>query len=432
MIKRILLCLLMTVFLLFPGCTLTTGIDTLMSPPTLTKEQEDIYGALIASVGSNIKLRYPKAGSWLSAFVVYNLDDEPSDEAIVFYERTGIAAGEGTLRINILDRLDGEWRSVYDHSGTGADVERVMLSKLGDSDELNIIVGFSLVAENDKIINIYNYSDGILTLTYSDNYSNAQILDLDGSGQNRLLLVSGRGNIREPQVKSISLDSSGVFVKSAVALNETATELLAPVCGRLSDSTTGIYIDSVSADGMLHTELLYSSEGALTNAFFKPDSDNPLFVRTMRPAGFFSADIDGDGVVEIPVARPFEGYEESPDAEKVYLTTWLAYEDGMLYRKYNSYYSTYSDFCLLFPDSWDSTVTAAHSATGEVVFLDNISGEEILTIAAVTKSDIPVKEREGFTLIRSKSETGYLARQPEKKSELSLSIAEISVLMKIW
>lgn len=429
--KKRMFCLLITVFFMLSGCTFSAQIDTLMSPPTLTKQQEDIYNALIASVGSNIKLRYPKSGSWLSAFVVHNLDEEPTDEAIVFYERTGIAAGESTLRINVLDQIDGKWRSVYDHSATGADVERVFLSTLGESSEINIIVGFSLVAENDKAINIYTYSDGILTMTYGDSYSTAQVVDLDGSGKKRLLLISGVGSARASQAKTISIDSSGVYVISSVPLSDASAEFVQVTYGKLTDTAMGIYVDSNNASGGIQTELLYINDEVLTNVFYQDDAENKLLTQTIRPEGYLSADIDGDGVVEIPVAQPIHDQIQNSESE-VYLTRWMAYENGMLYCKYRSYYSTYSNFCFIFPDLWGDNVKVDVSAVGEVIFLDTQTEAEILRLVAVSKADIYAKEREGFTLIFSKSETGYLAKLPSEKNSFTPSIAEIALLLKIW
>ena len=52
------------------GCTFGASIDTLMAPPKLSVEQEQIYSALKNSIGSSISLKYPKSGKYLSAFIV--------------------------------------------------------------------------------------------------------------------------------------------------------------------------------------------------------------------------------------------------------------------------------------------------------------------------------------------------------------------------
>ncbi|MBP5378183.1 MAG: hypothetical protein J6Y64_01415 [Ruminococcus sp.] len=44
----------------FTGCTFGASIDTLMAPPKLGPEQEQIYSELTRSLGtSNISLKYP-------------------------------------------------------------------------------------------------------------------------------------------------------------------------------------------------------------------------------------------------------------------------------------------------------------------------------------------------------------------------------------
>ena len=69
----------------FTGCDLTLStIDNLIKPPKLSEEQNRIDTALKASVGDNISLVYPKTGDYKSAFIVENIDEEETSEAIVF------------------------------------------------------------------------------------------------------------------------------------------------------------------------------------------------------------------------------------------------------------------------------------------------------------------------------------------------------------
>ena len=70
------------------GCSFGASIDTLMSPPKLSMEQEQIYSALTAAVGNNISLKYPKSGKYLSAFIIEDIDGDGGNEALVFYEKS--------------------------------------------------------------------------------------------------------------------------------------------------------------------------------------------------------------------------------------------------------------------------------------------------------------------------------------------------------
>ena len=157
--------ILTTLFL--GGCGFSAGIDTMMKPPKLNVEQEQIYSALTERIGSKVSLKYPKSGDYLSAFIISDIDEEPTNEAIVFYERTGLTTtDEPSLRINILDQRKNGWESVYDYAvADGSEIEKVMISKLGSSDKFNIIVGYSTINQSEKKVGVYQYEDGVLTNT---------------------------------------------------------------------------------------------------------------------------------------------------------------------------------------------------------------------------------------------------------------------------
>ena len=109
--------------LMLSSCT-AASFEELLSPPRLDGEQSDIYAALRDFTSGDIILKYPKSGQYRSAFVVRDLDNEPTDEAIVFYEMPNVSDGS-SLRLNFLDKRDGKWVSVYDLAASGSEVESV-------------------------------------------------------------------------------------------------------------------------------------------------------------------------------------------------------------------------------------------------------------------------------------------------------------------
>ena len=69
--------LLMCAALLLSGCSFGTfSVDTLLTPPKLSQEQQEIHQCLIESVGNDITLKYPSSGDNRSAFVL-SLDMQP-------------------------------------------------------------------------------------------------------------------------------------------------------------------------------------------------------------------------------------------------------------------------------------------------------------------------------------------------------------------
>ena len=105
-------------------------MDSLLKPPSLSKEQQQIYLALQDAVGSGITLQYPRAGANLSAFTVVDLDNDGEDEALVFYKKTSLTAMENGLRLSVLDQVKGEWMSVCDRPADFTEVERIVISPM--------------------------------------------------------------------------------------------------------------------------------------------------------------------------------------------------------------------------------------------------------------------------------------------------------------
>ncbi|MGN0586792.1 MAG: hypothetical protein ACI4JF_05840, partial [Oscillospiraceae bacterium] len=61
------------------GCIPGGGIESLLYPPELSEEQEEIFSALTDSVGDNISLQYPKGGSNRSPVVIWDIDGDGTD-----------------------------------------------------------------------------------------------------------------------------------------------------------------------------------------------------------------------------------------------------------------------------------------------------------------------------------------------------------------
>ncbi len=419
------------------SCSFGTSIDNLMAPPKLSVEQEQIYNALTDAAGTSISLKYPKSGKYLSAFIVEDIDGDGGNEAVVFYEKTSLAAEENTLRINILDQSDGKWRSVCDTPAGGAEVEKVIISKLGSNDRINVIIGSSLINRSEKNVSIYNYYDGTIEQTFSSSYSFIDVTDLDEDEKNEFLLLSGAGAGTPAAAESYKLDEEGIYHKYSLELSGSFTEFDNLVYGKLSDGKTGLYIDAVSGTGFIQTDVIYMDESGLSKVFATPEES----LSTVRPSGCSSYDIDGDGILEIPVQTISPGYEELSEGEQMKLTSWLFInDDNKLEEKYSSYYSVNDGYILIFPDRWLNRVTVKRdSINDEIVFCaysDGKTGRELLRIyCAEDSASREDRITSGYMLMHTKGESAYLAYIPPvsdnaEDGELSLNSGDVSACFR--
>lgn len=413
------------------GCSFGGSVDSLLSPPKLSEEQNAVYDALIRSAGKDIRLKYPRSGEYRSAFVFANIDSEPDREAIVFYEKTGETEGGGNVRINIIDRREGKWTSVYDHAGAGTSIDRILFSELGGSGRQSVIIGYTLLS-GERSVQVYDYEDGLLTSKYSDTYSTMFTADLERDGKNELILIRPGNQMKKASASLISIDSeSGEAMETSnVALDESATEFVSVASGYVGKETPAVFIDGLSG-GQLTTEIIYSVDGQLRNPLYLGESG--LIEKTRRPAGYTCTDIDLDGVIEIPTLSLFPGYFEDSAGTKLYSADWNIFDNYSITKKYSSFYNIGEGYCFILPSRWDGVVTAKRdSATGEVVFCKfstNLlnSTVELLRIAVASEEETGALLEEGYMVLKSNNKTNYLVKCPDIEDEpLVLTGTEIS------
>ncbi len=429
--KSKILCIILASMLMLSGCSLWGGIDTLLAPPKLSADQEEIYSALIEFTGSKITLRYPKSGSYLSAFVVENIDDEPSDEAIVFYERSGTAVSEGSLRINVLDKIDGKWQSIYDMAGSGTDVEKVMVTKLGESDITSIIVGFGLISESGKSLKVYNYEDNVLKSSYTDSYSLMEAVDADADGTTELFVATMDKSLSKATAKLVVPDNSGMYLVNSYQLSANTSDFAQLQICDISDAKPAFFIDCTNTNGMLQTEVLCYRNDVLMSAYTAEDGNNYIEM-SARSTGYLSRDIDSDGAIEIPVVVDFPGYADYLESEKVKTTLWTSFENGGLKIESPSYYNISAGYAFILPNGWYNNVTAKIIGD-EVIFYEysQIDGDkltdeltEILRISSASDAgDADILKSSGYSVVYEKGNTGCYVKYPDDNtSEYSVSV----------
>ena len=341
-------CLTMT------GCSaLNFSVEGLINAPKLTSEQSEIHQALIESVGSNITLKYPKNGEYRSAYVIANIDDEPTDEAMVFYEYTSNGSEEDGLRVNILDKdEDGKWYSVKELAGAGTDIDQVIISPMGSNNQTDVFVGYQNLTNDEKTMEIYSYTDGDFKRVALDTYSVLEPLDINNDGYIELITIQRSTNNDTGAVTAkasmLNMKNNEITRGENVDMCDNVTSYVSSKTGMLDSGRRAIFIDGLTADGKLQTEIIYYRYSGLQNPMqLRSEKLLPLCT---RPAGYYSEDMDGDGDVEIPSTSPMVGYENAVADEMLYMTTWSVYEDFYdLKTKYTGYYAISDGYFVTFP-----------------------------------------------------------------------------------
>ena len=429
---KIIKLLIFPLIILLTGCAFSSNIDNLMSPPKLSVEQEQIYSALTNATGTSISLKYPKSGKYLSAFIIEDIDSDGENEAVVFYEKNNIALEENKRKRNILDRSDGKWRSVCDTPAKGAEIEKVIISELGSNSRTNLIIGSSLINRSEKNVSIYSYVDGNIEETFSESYSFIDVTDLDKDEENEFLLLSGASSGGTATAEVYKLNEKGIYYKYSCKLSGSFTEFDSLNYGKIDEDKTGLYIDAVLGNGLIQTDIIYMDDTGLNKVF--STSEQSRF--TVRPAGCSSFDIDGDGILEIPVQTIASGYENVSESEQMKFTEWYFWSrNNVLEKKYLSYYNINDGYIFVFPERWENHVTVKRdSINDEIVFCsyeNETAGRELLRIYFATdQPSIEDRISNGYMLLQTKGDSAYLAYIPiqnDHDDNLSLTEGDLAI-----
>lgn len=427
-IRRLLCCILSAAML--SGCAqIGTSVEGLMTPPKLSDEQTEIKQALINSVGRNVKLKYPKTGEYRSAYVIADIDGEGTDEALVFYEKTGVTPSEPVVRMAVLDKtVDGKWNAVFDAVGDGSDIDKVLIGRLGEKDTPMIFIGYSLVGTGDKYLTGYTYSDGAISKIMGTPYVSADITDLAEEKGDELAVLKRGEDVTASDAELFTI-KDGIFTilsKTNVILGSNG-EYTSINEGKTSGGENALFLDVPEGNGTISTQVLYCTGDTLKNPVYtlRKTSGIDVSSKVTRPSRYVSSDINSDGVTEIPSLSVMPGYETADEADKIYLTDWYQFDtDTYVFTKKSSgYYSITDGYCLMLPSRWSGTVTVKEDiATDEIVFFKyegDIDGDmtELLRISVRKSGDSESMIRNGYTVLAQNEQFEYYAKIPDTRKE---------------
>jgi len=448
-LKKIkILLLLLCIVITLSGCSYSqTGIESLLQPPRLSKEQNKIYSALEVSRGKNLKLRYPRKGDYKSAFLIKDIDDEPTDEAIVFFESSDAVADAQSIRIAVLDQIDGKWIIKYetgvssaekteakDDTGTIEVTEIEKVSFLKSGDKTFVIMGFNLLSNTDKLVKTYQYSDEKLNDIATVRCSNFEVFDLNNDNTDEMIVISNKNT--ELEVKSIVADvyrvnATGISSISQTQMDPTISEYSYIYKGKLSNNTPALYFDGVKGTANLSTEILVMNSSTLKNLIYNKDDKASLIDKTVRNYGSWAVDINHDGVYEIPNITPALGYENTEKHLRLNFTNWYNYEEGALRLIKTSYVDYTLGYVFSLPEQWENKVTGVYVSMDNEIFFNEYNkddpalNQQLVSIKVVKKINYEEKEDDGYQLLRDDGQLMYLFRRYDSSSQLQITTAEI-------
>ena len=420
-LKRILsITLVIAMLLLSSGCSLNFfSTDALLKPPALTGKSGEVQKAFNKLMsGKNFQLKTPSKGDYKSAFVLYNLDEDSEEEALVFYTDSST---DTSVRIAVFDCVKDTWILVTDIKGSGSGVHDVSFPDLNGDNLPEIVVAWSLFENKlTKMLSIYcvntenNNQFEIETLA-NEYFNTKTYIDLNANGVKDLLLVylDDSGEVQNSYFRAFSLDQGNTIVKfSELLLDSSITSVSAINYDSITfgeKEYTRVFIDCLKSDTSIFTEVIsWDLSVSKANRVILDSAKE-----TLRNSKLLTQDIDNDGNFEIPVTTKF--FTDKNDSSIVVsgvvynftMLEWMNLTGDRSIETIKSIYNPIHSYLLNFP--WGNNVT---------VKFDKIENQTNFCIWNATTNEI-----EDILFSIKFIENQSVARETEEVSENAFLLA---------
>lgn len=338
--------LCLSLLFLFSGCSLKlNNVESLMRPPKLSGASAGVQEAFEkATADKKVRMKTPTAGDKRSSYVLFDIDGDGEEEAITFYSNEN---DETTVFMHVLDYQNGTWQSVADIRGKGSEVYKIDFCDMNADGVSEIVVCWSLFeSHGNKVLTVYaphvtEYVQSVQELV-SEPFTQTIETDMDDDGADDIFITTILSDQSKPRTigKLLSMDENfGIYTKGVVELSPSVgIKSLQSQKAEFSQKRPAyIFADLLINENTMITDIVYwdETDGILKAPLFTENAqENPA---TARSSQLPTVDIDGDGILEIPITEQINGFVTIADEESLplLLTTFLQFSKDEL-REYRS------------------------------------------------------------------------------------------------
>ena len=383
------------------GCSLFQSNSSLMKPPELPVEQQELKQAIQSFVPPQAEWLSPNEDKTADTIKQTDLDGDGEEELIVFYR---LPEETSQMEGIILENKEGKWTKVAGIKDIGRELMKVEASDLNGDGTKELLIGFSYAAEaSDSALVIYDLEGKKPDKLFESQYSAFFADDYDDNGKAELLLSSLIPN-QEHTVslyafskgKSEKVDELELDPYVYPYYNSASGYVTPSVKGAIFDSTVGAHSSTSFIVGVKNKKLVELVPKEFKDQLFRATSAN-------------SEDKNGDGILEFPLlieANPDKPYVDMPFIHEYYQLS----DDGQPQFTLRSYQNYPYQYELMLPEDWPDIIIEASDGRRYVKFLSEDDGSLLFDVYVVDKDD--KDSLEGWNVLMESNQFVYLTKSP--------------------
>ena len=307
--KWVLTCLvLLAAMVSLSGCEFGS-VEELYALPKSSEAYVNLQAKINQEKG-NAEYIAPLSGENRQTIQLVDVDGDGSQEAVAFFRDS---TADAPLKIVIFKQDDREEYQVYTRiEGVGSEIESIDYLKLGGSGGVDILVSWQVSTSVHSLVG-YTISDGQPVEIMRSGYSRYLTTDLDADGLEEVILAqSGTGSSPSLRIEYYDGRDGIMELMSTAPLSEGATDISSWQAGQLEGDVPALFVTSFFGKDVLITDVfcLNQDDQGLRNIAMDPATRRSESTFHYY-AGVQPEDINGDGLMDVPVAIAVESYGES-------------------------------------------------------------------------------------------------------------------------
>lgn len=350
------------------------SVEKLMRPPRLSGEDSILQEAFEASVENekDIVMKTPVGGNYRSSYLLFDIDGDSTDEAIVLYS---VPADGNFVVAKVFEYSGGKWFNTSQISGTHSEIYEINFADINGDGCHEIILSWiknsdgNLISDSTMntsyILEVYSYDGNNNALLFTDSYTELFFKDINSNKADEILMFkinfSNKDNLTTARLISFNEDYS-VFCDKVTTISDMFQIESIVSDNVVSDgkNISRIFVDGTYSESEFYTEIIEIDESFNVSLPFK--NNKSVLSKTLRTDRVFCMDVDRDGKVEIPSMEIFPYSERIYEgkSEPLNLVVWSEYTDDGFNIKLKSLLNTKVGHIAIIPEEFIGKLTAIY------------------------------------------------------------------------
>ncbi len=286
----ILLCAVLVTLL--SGCMMKT-VDEMYRIPKRSEDSSNLQKAIDNAM---VGLSYcaPIQGENQQTVQMADLNGDGVQEALVFAK----GSGERPLKVLVFFKKDGAYENTVVMEASGTDFEQVEYVDMDSNPGVEVVVGRKAGNEVLHSLSVYGFGAEAPSTMLTAGYTRFLTLDLDRDQRRELVILRPGGDEANGVAELYDYTANLIQRVGEAPMSVPVERLKRIASGGMCSNYQAVFAASLYDEDTIITDVYTVEQGRFVNVALSNDSGTS--VKTMRNYYVYGADIDNDGLIEIP------------------------------------------------------------------------------------------------------------------------------------